>query len=114
MRAGAKGEARVDFDADASGGRGVIAPFRANEDALANFHGLQEFMRERNPVAEIGRGDFAGELSQQFGLARVIIEKGPQPRCFGGICHFDDAGAAGFPKICDGYVFVCLLTVVVD
>ena len=110
MSAGAEGEARVDLNANAAGGRGVLPPFRADENALADFHGLEMLVGEGNPVARVGGHGLSTEAGDEFGLTRIVIEEGAEARRVPGclksaVFQFHDARGAGFEEVGDEKVF---------
>src|SRR5205807_5371202 len=99
-------EARIHFDADASGGRRVVPPLRDHEDLVADLHRLQMLARKRYPVAQIGRADLAAEALPEFGLEFIVIEEGAELRPVVVFLEFDNARGTGVPKLRDNDVLL--------
>ena len=90
----------------------------ANAVLASNFQ-LKGVVVSSNPAESVAILAANGKAAQAVRtnkevLPGVVVKEGAEARGFVSIGHFDDAGGAGLPKICDGDFFVCLLTVVVD
>ncbi len=65
-------------------------------------------MRERNPVACVGRLDLAAETHLYLVLPLIPVEKCAQARDVVPFLEFDDPGAPRLPEISDGKILVLL------
>ncbi len=98
MHAGAEGHSRIHHDAESSGRRGIVAPFRHEEKASAHLHRLQQITRGLHPIAILldSQGRAREELQKLVAIFGVLKE-GTNAR----VTQFHDACGMVIPEVRD-------------
>src|SRR2546423_10741017 len=94
--AGAERQTRIDNNADAIFGRGIVTPFRNQKESPANGLRLKFFAREIYPITFICFRNNAAELTMDNVAVYGIIEERADR-----MIQLDDAGRPKLPELGD-------------
>ena len=113
MSSGAKGHARIDYDAQPAGRRGIVAPLGHKEKPRAYTHRRKPAAGFGYPVARLlglAEGRPFSEFARQDRRFRVFREEGPQAAAIPVQIGLRDAVRPALPKPGNELIFLLLPT----